>query len=191
MTREFSDDRTSPISRPVTVSTLPSAGFALVIDAGEKECCALAKVHDLASVERFRADLELKRWRRDGVRIRGTIAAKIVQECVVTLQPVISELDVPVDAVFLPEGSKLTRPMDQDGALIIDPDGPDAPELFAGGEIDAGAVAEEFFELAIDPFPRVPGAELQRDAVAGDDRESGDDGKGNPFAKLAALRDKL
>lgn len=38
--------------------------------------------------------------------------------------------------------------------------GGDAPETFSGDFIDVGALAEEFFGLAIDPYPRKPGAEL-------------------------------
>ena len=94
---------------------------------------ALAQTHGLLSVDSFLAELDLKRWRKDGVRIRGTVKARIVQECIVTLEPVPSELDVAVDAVFLPEGSRLARPLDDDGAMIVDPDGPDLPETFEGG----------------------------------------------------------
>lgn len=179
----------SVLSRPVTVSTLPTSGFSLTIDAAETERAALAHAHDLSSVDSFLAALEFKRWRKDGVRIRGSIRARIVQECIVTLEPVVSELDIPVDAVFLPEGSRLVRPLDEDGALIVDPDGPDIPETFEGGAIDAGQVAEEFFELAIDPYPRAPDAMLD-DSAASDEQDDSENGD-NPFARLAALRDKL
>lgn len=180
--------RESPISRPVTVSVLPASGFDLTIDANESERAALAAAHDLVGVHRFRADLEIKRWRKDGVRVRGRIQAKIEQSCVVTLEPLESGIDATFDAVFLPDGSKLRRPLDSDGALLIDPDGPDAPETFENGILDAGAVAEEFFELEIDPFPRAPAAELSRAAESADE---GSDTRENPFAELRALKDKL
>ena len=179
----------SPISRTFTVSTLPTSGFPVRFDASETERDELAEAHGLSSVVSFHADLELKRWRKDGVRLRGTIRAKIVQECIVTLEPVVSDLDIPVDAVFLPEDSPLRRPLDDDGALIVDPEGPDIPETFEGGTIDAGAIAEEFFELAIDPYPRAPGAEM--DGASSTDDNGGEDADDNPFARLAALRDKL
>jgi uncharacterized metal-binding protein YceD (DUF177 family) len=179
----------SPISRPVVVSVLPSAGFHVRIDADKSERAALAEAHSLVSVDTFVADLDLKRWRKDGVRIQGTVKAHIVQECTVTLEPVAADLDVEIDAVFIPEGSRLARPLDEDGALIVDPQGADIPETFGGGSIDAGAVAEEFFELAIDPYPRAPGAHLEQ---ASDEAEGEDgDEPESPFAKLAALRDKL
>lgn len=188
MTAMRTDLPQCPIARPVTVSILPTAGFAVRIDATDAERAALAEAHALVAVEAFAAELDLKRWRRDGVRIRGAIRARIVQECIVTLEPIVSDLEIPVDAVFLPEGSKLTRPLDEDGAMIVDPEGPDSPETFEGGVLDAGAVAEEFFELAIDPYPRASGAALDDVAVSEDDDEAAGD---KPFAGLATLRDKL
>jgi hypothetical protein len=119
-----SDKKQSPVSHTVVVSVLPSAGFSARIEATEDQKAALAEAHDLLAVDSFIAELELKRWRRDGVRIRGNVQARIRQECVVTLEPLVTDLDVPVDAVFLPEGSKLARPLDEEGALIVDPDGP-------------------------------------------------------------------
>ena len=40
---------------------------------------------------------------------------------------------------------------------MLDAEGPDGPETFTGDTIDAGALAEEFFGLAIDPYPRKTG----------------------------------
>lgn len=181
-----------PVSRPVSVSVLPSSGFDLEIQANEKERSELARSHGLESVEAFNADVTLTRWRKDGVRVKGRIAATVVQECVVTLDPVRQEMDVPFEAVFLPEGSRLNRPLDEEGALIVDPEGPDLPETFAGGVIDAGGVAEEFFELAIDPYPRAEGAALAAGMEGESHPEEGpDEEKESPFAKLSELKDKL
>jgi uncharacterized metal-binding protein YceD (DUF177 family) len=179
----------SPVSRPVVVSVLPATGHPVRIEADDNQRAALAEAHGLVSVDEFIADLDARRWRKDGVRIQGTVKARIVQECIVTLEPVEAELDIEIDTVFVPEGSRLARPLDDDGALIVDAEGPDTPEIFEGGEIDVGAVAEEFFELAIDPYPRKPGAELGETADSGADEAETE--AENPFAKLAGLRDKL
>lgn len=180
----------SPISRPVTVSVLPAAGFSVVIEPNERERMALARTHDLDAVESFTANLVLKRWRKDGVRVVGDVSASVRQACVVTLQPVVSDIGVPIDAVFLPEGSRLSRPFDEDGAMIVDPNGPDLPETFSGGVLDAGAVAEEFFELAIDHYPRADDAEMPEENPGDDANDAQNKGQ-NPFAGLSALRDKL
>ena len=70
------------------------------------------------------------------------------------------------------------------GEVLLDADGPDRPETFAGDSIDAGALAEEFFALAIDPYPRKPGAALP---PAGEEEE----GSAGPLhEKLKALTRK-
>ena len=66
--------------------------------------------------------------------------------------------------------------------VVIDPGAPDPPELLEGPTIDIGELAEEYFVLAIDPYPRAPGAALPADVV--DDAESPKD---SPFAALAKL----
>mgnify|MGYP001280512343 CR=1 FL=1 len=71
MTERHEESSRSPVSRTVTVSTLPTTGFPVRIDATEAERNELAEAHGLSSVESFLADLELKRWRKDGVTPGG------------------------------------------------------------------------------------------------------------------------
>ncbi len=59
---------------------------------------------------------------------------------------------------FCPRISKLGRlGFHSGGEIVLDAEGPDSPETFSGDTIDVGALAEEFFELAIDPYPRKSG----------------------------------
>ena len=58
-------------------------------------------------------------------------------------------------------------------------DAPDPPEVMDDTTVDVGALAEEMFVLAIDPYPRAPGAELPADG--GDQPQSEDE---SPFAVL-------
>ena len=84
-----------------------------------------------------------------------------MQSCVVTLEPVPAHIDEEIAATFLPEESKLGREgFGQGGEILIDVDGPDSPETFSGDRIDVGALAEEYFGLAIDPYPRKKGVAL-------------------------------
>ena len=85
----------------------------------------------------------------------------MTQACVVTLEPVASHIDEEVEALFLPQDSKLGRlGFEGGGEIMLDADGPDSPETFSGDTIDVGALAEQFFALAIDPYPRKPDAAL-------------------------------
>lgn len=145
----------SPVSFPVHVARLPKRGMPVVIEANERQRAALAEIHGLISVESFKAELTVSGWKRNGVRVEGRVQARIVQPCVVTLEPVPASIDETFEAVFLPEDSKLGREgFGQGGEILIEVDGPDSPETFSGDTIDVGALGEEFFGLAIDPYPR-------------------------------------
>ena len=170
----------SPIAFPVSVRRLPQRGFPLVIEANEQQRAALAEAHMLLSVDSFRAELMLTNWKRGGVQITGTVEASVVQACIVSLEPIPAKIDESIDAIFVPESSPLAKPDIEEGELFLAADGPDGPETFDGETIDAGAVAEEFFALALDPYPRKQGATVA--APVDDDPEA------SPFAKL---RDRL
>ncbi|GAA2824725.1 uncharacterized protein DUF177 involved in 23S rRNA accumulation [Aminobacter aminovorans] len=152
------DETPSPVSFKVNVARLPQKGMAVTVDADAAHRAALAEVHGLTSVERYKADLLVTKWKRNGVKVRGRVQAEITQACVVTLEPVESVIDEDVEGVFLPEDSKLARQgFNAAGEILLDAEGPDAPETFTGDTIDVGALAEEFFGLAIDPYPRKTG----------------------------------
>ncbi len=175
------DAATSPLSFLAHVGRLPDKGLPVHIHADERQCAALAAAHGLLAVEGFRADLLVKRWKRHGVEVAGTVEADIVQACVVTLEPLAAHISEPVSALFLPAESKLGREgFGAGGEILIDAEGPDAPELFNGDTIDVGGLAEEFFELAIDPYPRKEGA----DYAVPDDPDRPE----SPFAGLAELK---
>lgn len=179
------DDPVSPVSHPVNVSVLPSGGRAETVEADAARRAALADAHDLVSVARFVAVIDVGRWRRDGVRVAGTVRAQVTQRCVVTLKPLRAEVEAPFEALFVPEGPALLG-CDEPGAgteIDIDAEGPDTPEPFVPPMLDVGAVAEQFFALALDPYPRMPDVAVPADLAPGHD-ESGD----NPFAALAALK---
>ncbi|MBK8458182.1 MAG: DUF177 domain-containing protein [Phyllobacteriaceae bacterium] len=169
----------SPLSFDVEVRRLPARGFPVKIDADAEARAALADAHGLESVDRLHAELLVERWGKDGAKVSGRVVADIVQSCIVTLEPVPATIDAAIDGVFVPENSRLAVPTY--GEILVDPEGPDAPETFSGDSIDVGALVEEFFELAIDPYPRAPGA-------AFGESETGD-GAMNPFAALAKLNE--
>lgn len=176
-----------PLSHFVSVARLPQKGMPVKLVANDKERSALAKVHDLQSVNSLEADLRVSKWRAEGAKVTGRILAHIVQTCSITLEPLEATVDEPVEAVFVPENSRLARPkLDDDGEMILDAEGPDAPETYTGDSIDVGALAEEFFALGIDPYPRKPGAELPVVVIRADVELA----KVSPFAKLAQLKQK-
>jgi hypothetical protein len=58
--------------------------------------------------------------------------------------------------------------------------------FYVGAMVDAGEAVAQSLALAIDPYPRAPGAEeALKEAGVKDESEAG------PFGALAALKDKL
>ncbi|MCR4267015.1 DUF177 domain-containing protein [Nitratireductor sp. ZSWI3] len=161
----------SPVSFKVNVHRLPRKGMPVIIEADAAQRAALAGEHDLLSVEGFRADLAVRPWKADGIKVSGRVQADIIQACVVTLEPVESRIDEEVSATFVPEGSRLARNDMEGGEFVVDAEGPDLPETFLGDLIDVGALAEEFFGLGIDPYPRKPGATVPAPAGPQDEEE--------------------
>lgn len=180
----------SPVSFLVHVARLPKKGMRVAIEADAAQRDALAAAHGLSAVERFHAELDVTAWKRGGVKVAGRVEAKVVQPCVVTLDPVEEEIGEEVSALFLPEGSKLAVPRRSvEGEILLDPEGDDAPELFSGDSIDVGQLAEEFFALGINPYPRRPGVPPEGPGTAEGTDDAG--ARGPLFDKLAALRKKL
>ena len=175
-------DDDTPFSYPVKVGHISANPVEVTISADAGERAGLAKLWSILEVKALTATFEVRRWKRDGVRLKGRVSADIVQACVVTLDPVESHIDEPVEVVFVPEGSKLARlPLaSESGEMLLDPDGPDAPEIFTGDSIDAGEVAAEHVALAIDPYPRKADTGFAGHIESTDK----DDRKPSPFAVL-------
>lgn len=169
----------------VKVGHIAANPVHVTLAADADECRRLAAKWDVGAVMAFSAELDIARWKRDGVRVSGTVRATVEQPCVVTLEPVVQELDEAVNAIFVPEGSKLARlATPGEGEIVIDADGPDLPETFSGDTLDIGAVAAEFAAMGIDHYPRREGVGYY-DHIESDDS---DDAKVSPFAALKKLK---
>lgn len=174
-----------PFSYRVKVGNVSHNALEVHVEADEKERRALAVLWDILGVQALVADLKLRRWKKDGVKVFGSVHAEVTQACVVTLNPVAEVIDEEIDEIFVPEGSALARvPANDQGEILIDPDGPDLPESFAGDAIDVGAVVAEIVAMSLDPYPRKPGVEFEghAESVAADDK------KPSPFAVLQNLK---
>lgn len=174
-------DEISAYSHPVKVSTLSASLTNLHLEADARALEALARQWNVTEVRSLKAELQIARWKKDGVRIKGRVMADLVQECVVTLEPVENHIDEPVEATFVPDGSKLARALTIETAeMVVDPDAPDAPDIFIGDTIDIGQTVAEHAAMAIDPYPKKPGAAFP-DHIESTDK---DDKRPNPFAAL-------
>jgi hypothetical protein len=167
-----------PWSVPVAIEDIPETGRRLEIAADAPTREAVARLAGVAGLPRLQASFDLTRHGRDGLRAVGSVSAVVDQTCIVTLEPIQSAIEEPIDLVFTPQPEGAAADADQQAALPIDAAEP--PEPLHGGMVDFGAIATEFLLLGIDPYPRKP------DAVF-DAPPAGDPGAG-PFAALAALK---
>lgn len=173
-----------PFSHRIKVAQVSHVATELRIKADERERAALATLWDILGVEALTAELTIRRWKKDGVKVIGKVHAEVTQACVVTLDPVPEVIDEEIEETFVPEGSALARVAANDaGEIVVDPDGPDL-ELFTGDEIDVGAFVAEMAAMALDPYPRKAGVEFG-EHIEGD---AGDDRKPSPFAVLKNMK---
>jgi uncharacterized metal-binding protein YceD (DUF177 family) len=168
----------NPWSVPVAVEDIPETGLHVEIDAPEAVRAALRALASLRELPRLSAVFDLAR-RGAGVRVTGQVSARVGQTCVVTLEPVESDLEEPVDLVFAPALVESAKAETVD--LGTQEEG--SPEPLVGGKLDLGAIATEFLLLGIDPYPRKAGAEFAP--------VKADDGSARPFAALDTLKKRL
>ena len=199
MTRNQNDDEglftplEGALTHLVNVTRLPSKGLNIKLEPDDDGLEKLAAQCGVLSILEFSAQLNVKSWHKDGVRVSGPLRASLIQPCIVTLEPVPEQIDAQIDAVFVPSTSKLAKPKinAETRELIVEAEGDDVPELFELPNLDVGAVAAEFFALELNPYPKSPVADEQSAQAGVQDDESQHDVKENPFAALAKIRDKL
>jgi uncharacterized metal-binding protein YceD (DUF177 family) len=155
--------------RPLALGAIPAEGRDLLLQASPAECAALAARFHILAVASLTARLHLRPEPTGGIRVTGRLAAEVVQECVVSFDPVAQRVDEPVELRLLPPGLA-----PNDG-----PEEPDEIESRPDGLVDLGEAIAEQLALALDHYPRAPGAVLPAELDAGPE---------HPFAGLAALR---
>lgn len=169
---------TPEFSRPERVDTISERERVVEVEARPAEREALAARFDLLAVERLAASFTVRR-EPAGLTARGRVTADVVQACSITGEPVAVQVDEQADLLFVPAG-----PAAED-EVELSADALDTI-IYQGSKIDLGEAAAETMALALDPFPRAPGAERAlREAGVLTEEEA------RPLGKLAGLRDML
>jgi uncharacterized metal-binding protein YceD (DUF177 family) len=159
----------SPWSVPVAVDDVPETGLHIETEAPAEVRAQLIKLANLRDLPHLSAVFDLTR-RGGGLQVTGQVKARVGQTCVVTLDPLESDLDETIDLLFGPAGAASA-------------DNKEPPEPLIEGKVDLGAIATEFLLLGIDPYPRKAGAEFAAIKTADDSSK--------PFAALEALKKRL
>jgi uncharacterized metal-binding protein YceD (DUF177 family) len=138
-----------------------------------KERLSLVTLSDVMAVGRV--------WPMDkGAFVEFRLTAHVEQSCVVTLEPVGTDVDERVSLHYTPATSERAEP-----SVIDVDDDDDPPEILVDDRIDVGAAMAEHLALALDPWPRKPDAEIP--AAFGEEIEA----RENPFAVLSQLKTEM
>ncbi len=151
---------TSELSRPIAADRVSTAGLTVLVEATEAECAAIARRLMLPAVDGLRCEWRLRPGHSGRLEAEGSLRVRVRQVCVVTLDEFESDVVEEFAVQFVAAGSE------DDEA--DDPDEPDQIP-FEGGLLDLGEAAVEQLALALEPYPRKPGAELAASDSEGED----------------------
>jgi hypothetical protein len=138
------------LRRPVPVAEIGPSGFDSLVEANPAECVALAGRLGVPAVLSLTCRFHLTRVAFDAIAAEGHLVAMVVRTCVVSLDDFETDVAEDFRVRFVPAGTERDE---------IDPEAEDEIP-FTGGVIDLGEAAAEQLALALDPYPRKPGAEL-------------------------------
>ncbi|MDA9510943.1 phosphodiesterase [Bradyrhizobium sp. CCBAU 11386] len=185
MSRPNTGSEPDPWRAPVIVAQIPDTGLHREIEASAAERKVMAEVAGVREILSANASFNVVPKSGGRIQVTGHVRARVGQTCVVTLDPIENEIEEEVDLTFAPEAEarRLSDLIEEGQDDEEPPEVIDSPEAIINGIIDLGRLATDALFLAIDPYPRKPGAVFEAEVVALDPED-------HPFAALKALQDK-
>lgn len=179
----------SEIERIVDLDKMGNQGAALDIVASDYERAALAKRFGFLDLPAFSARVTIDRRVGGQVIVEGRLRGRLVQACVLSLEPVSQALDDAFRLVFKEDALDERDP--ESGEAVVSAQA-DAPEPLTGNLLDVGEIVAEQLSLTAEPYPRRPGVKLEdvMPKLRNSGRRTVPEQRRHPFAGLAALRDK-
>ena len=169
-----------PLSYPVLAGDIPGQGKHFSFQADAEQRAKLAEAFGVPEVQSLEVELEIRPVRGRAFSVRGAVSADVVQNCVVTLEPVQQRVEEAVNVTLI--RAEDVAPGSPRKDVLVDAAEADGPELYHNGRIDLGSIAREHVALGLDPYPRAAGVDfaghLEDDPAA----------DSSPFAALAKLK---
>lgn len=166
-------------SRPVDAEEIGAGGRALEFAATPAERTALARRFGLDGLDRLEGRARLQPLGDGRVRLEVTFSADVLQSCVITLEPVASQISERFEVVYAPA----TEDGDE-AEVFVDALGEDPPEALADGGIDVGEVTAQHLALLIEPYPRAAEAEGESGSWRTDGAAEDAAVRDSPFERL-------
>jgi uncharacterized metal-binding protein YceD (DUF177 family) len=181
MSKSGTTDKPDPWRVPIAVAQIPDTGLHREIEADQAMRDAVADVGGLREVLSAKASFDVTPLSGGRFHVSGHVRARIGQTCVVTLDPMESEIDEAIDLIFAPPEQIPQMAALVDESEHSDGETPDPPEPIENGMIDLGRLTTDALYLAVDPYPRKPDAVFKPLVEAADPED-------HPFAALKALK---
>ncbi|MCB5943277.1 DUF177 domain-containing protein [Acidocella sp. KAb 2-4] len=161
------------LSRTVKAALIQENPQTHELVAEPAACVMLARRFGLPGIAALRGVFTLRHERGGVIAATLTMRARVTQTCVVTLEPFETAIAEEAELRFVPESMF----SEDDEEAAFSPETLDDPDElpYANGIIDLGAALAEQLALALDPYPRKPGAALPAEAS---------DDSAHPFAEL-------
>ena len=173
---------TTPFEYEYDLGDLGRSGAEITLDTNAEERARIAAWADVPAVEAFGAKVQLRKHSANRFSLDADLTADVVQECVVTLEPVKSRIEKHVHRELHLAHQTRHRP-NEVIPLAAGAGDDEVPEEIESLDYNlAGPLLEEF-ALALDPYPRAPGVEFTVPVEPEPARE-------NPFAVLKSLKNR-
>jgi uncharacterized metal-binding protein YceD (DUF177 family) len=135
----------------IPLDRIGAHGLDVVVEASIAERVALARRMGIRAVQSLVCRFRLTRHGADRFAATGHLSAHVIRTCVVSLDDFDAEIDEHFRLSFVPVGQE---------ADDIDPEDPVDEIGYRDSVLDLGEAAAEQLGLALDPYPRRPGAML-------------------------------
>lgn len=164
---------TRGINRPVSFSLSPDA----------ETCTKIAAELGIRGIRKLRFEGVIRPRGSSDLELLARIGVTVIQDCVVTLEPVTTRIDEDIVRVYLadltePEGEEVEMPEDE-------------TEEQKPAVLDLQGIMVEAIALALPEFPRAEGLDPVEMTITEPGKTPLSDDDVKPFAALKSLRDKL
>ncbi|MEH6834547.1 MULTISPECIES: YceD family protein [Falsihalocynthiibacter] len=175
----------APWAHPMRVADLAQrteTKFSIIPSAAVLK--AIAADIDVLTLKKMRFEGKLSARGKTDWALVAKLGATVTQNCVVTLVPVNTRVDVPVQRVFIADHSVFEGEPNEDGEIEMHTDETREP---LQGVIDLGEIMLEALALAVPLYPRADGAALESAQFTAPGTTPMQDEDARPFAGLANL----
>jgi len=176
-----SDSEPLPLTRWLKASEIKDGESGEIV-ANAAEIEAIARLLELVRLGGLSLHYRFRHGGGGRLQLSGRLRADLTQTCVVTLEPLDTTIDVPVEIEFWPEGLLKPPLTDEEPASVA---ALEELEPIVAGRIDLGRVAYETLATSLDPYPKREGASFDWSQPEPGEAQ---DAKTGPFAALAGLK---